>query len=514
VGFDFNQGIWQVIDNVSLVRGSHGFKAGIDAQFIQDDRVRGERFEYTFPTIDAYLAARAGANPLGYSTFRQDFGDLTLGYSSAFYGFFVQDDWQISDRVKLLYGVRYDLFDVPSARLFAGNPHAREFRIDKNNWGPRAGLSWALDASARTVLRASIGLMYEPPLLDFYDNAILNNGDPRSYTVQVAGTSAGAPAFPSSLANTPPGFALPRQSITTVDASFETQSAWLGNVQVERALGTDLSVAVGYVSSIGRNLPVLMDVNLVPTGASLPDGRPIYSTAVSAATRVDPTFDHINTFRSIGESRYHAMTATVTRRMRGGWQAQATYTLASAEDNAPLTGTYVVGSGDDRVSDPSSLDREWGPTPFHQTHTVALSTVIAPQVGGGGLAAALANNNQLGLILQANSGLPFNIRSSLDLNGDAVLNDRPNGIERNAGRLGRFLNLDLRYSRFVPFGDARRVELFFEAKNLFNVENVSGVNRIVTTSPAGTLQAGLPEEFPRQSGYDQRQMQLGVKFMF
>ena len=47
--------------------------------------------------------------------------------------------------------------------------------------------------------------MYEPPLLDFYDNAILNNGDPASYTVQLAGTSAGRAAVPGSLATRPPG---------------------------------------------------------------------------------------------------------------------------------------------------------------------------------------------------------------------------------------------------------------------------------------------------------------------
>ena len=117
-------------------------------------------------------------------------------------------------------------------------------------------------------------------------------------------------------------------------------------------------MAVGYVNSIGRNLPVLMDVNLIPTGATLADGRPIYSTAVSAATRVDPTFNHVNVFKSIGESTYNAFTATVTKRMTHGWQAQATYTLARGVDNAPLTGTYVVGSGDDRVSDPSNLDRD------------------------------------------------------------------------------------------------------------------------------------------------------------
>ena len=314
--------------------------------------------------------------------------------------------------MKLLYGLRYDLFDVPSARAFAPNPYSQDFTIDKNNFAPRVGFSWSLDDRATTVLRASMGLMYEPPLLDFYDNAILSNGDPRGYTVTVSGTAAGAPAFPTSLANVPPGFVLPRQSITAVDPDFGTQSAWLTNVQVERALRSDMSLAVGYVNSIGRNLPVLMDVNMIPTGQVLADGRPVYSTTVNAATRVDPTFDHVNVFKSIGESTYNAFTATLSKRMTHGWQAQATYTFARGEDNAPLTGTYVVGSGDDRVSDPSNLDRDKGVTPFNQTHTFAVSTVLAPSVSGDGLTAALLNNNQLGVILQANSGLPFNIRSN------------------------------------------------------------------------------------------------------
>ena len=87
-GFDFNQGIWQVIDNLTWIRGKHGFKAGIDAQFIADDRVRGERFFYTFPTNDTYLSARGGSTPLSYTSLQQDFGDLTAAYDSAFYGFF------------------------------------------------------------------------------------------------------------------------------------------------------------------------------------------------------------------------------------------------------------------------------------------------------------------------------------------------------------------------------------------------------------------------------------------
>ena len=73
------------------------------------------------------------------------------------------------------------------------------------------------------MVRASIGKMFEPPLIDFYDNAILNNGDPLRYNVVDPGTAAGAPAFPTSLAILPAGFVLPRQSITAVDPTFETQ---------------------------------------------------------------------------------------------------------------------------------------------------------------------------------------------------------------------------------------------------------------------------------------------------
>ena len=45
-------------------------------------------------------------------------------------------------------------------------------------------------------------------------------------------------------------------------------------------------------------MPVLVDTNLIPTGRTLADGRPIYSTAVNAQTRVNPAFNHTDTFVS------------------------------------------------------------------------------------------------------------------------------------------------------------------------------------------------------------------------
>src|SRR6185295_18448863 len=170
------------------------------------------------------------------------------------------------------------------------NPLSQRFKRDKNNFAPRAGFSWALDRDAKTVLRASSGIMYEPPLLNFYEDAILRNGDPKAFTSTLSPTSAGAPAFPGNLSNLPPGFVLLNPSIVAIAADLAPQYTILTNVQLERALTNDLAIGVGYVNSLGRNLPVLVNTNLIPTAATLGDGRPVYATAVNAQTRVNPAF--------------------------------------------------------------------------------------------------------------------------------------------------------------------------------------------------------------------------------
>ncbi len=510
--FDFNQRIWQVIDNFSWIAGQHNFKAGFDIQLIDDDRRNTLRKIYTFPTISAYLAARNGTNARSYSTFVQDIGDPAVSYDSRFMGFFIQDDIRFSPSFKLLLGVRYDLFQVPDARPFADNPLSQRFEIDKDNLAPRAGFAWTLDDDGKTVLRGSTGIMYEPPLLNFYEDAIQRNGDPRLFSVTLGPGSIGSPGFPNDISNLPPGFARPVQSIVAIDSNFRTQWSVLSNLQLERALAEDLSLALGYVTSIGRNLPVLIDTNLIPSGPVLADGRPVYSTAVSPATRVNPVFNHVDTFRSIGRAQYHAFTATLNKRMSNGVQMQAVYTYARGTDNAPLTGTYAVGSGDDRISDPSNLERDRGVTAFNQTQTFVFSGVVAAEVSGDDLLSMLLDNNQLAFIAQWNTGLPFNIVSNRDLNQDGVLSDRPIGIGRNTGRLGRVFNLDARYSRLFPISEGVRLELFLEGKNILNRRNIAAVNRVVPVDANGNPTG--PLAFRATQGYQQRQLQVGAKFSF
>lgn len=511
-GFAFRTNIFQVVNNFSWTAGKHSLKAGVDFQHIADERVSALRSSYTFSSVAAYNAARSGANPRGYTSYTQDLGDPTTEYSSKFIGLFIQDDVWLSSRFKLLYGLRYDLFDIPDSRVFAANPLSASFKDDKNNFAARAGFSWALDNENRTVLRASTGLMYEPPQLNTYEDAIRVNGDPRSFSFTGSPTVAGAPAFPNTISTASP----PKQGIVAIAADFNTQWAVLSNIQIERGLTDDLSMSLGYINSIGRSMPVVLDTNRTPTSETLGDGRPIYSSV-----RPNSSFNAIDVVQSIGRGTYNALTVTMNKRMRKGWQMQANYTLAKSEDNAPFP-SYVLATGDDRVSDPSNLDREKGLAPFNQTHTFALSTLLQPKVEGTW--APILNNNQLGIIIQANSGLPFNIRTNRDLNNDGnSSNDRPLGIGRNTGRLGKVFNVDARYVRFINFGK-RRLEIFGEGKNLLNTLNISGVNRVVATDalgnpvtaiPSTVIQCGSPAVTPcATSAYDARSLQIGAKISF
>ena len=513
-GFVFKTHIFQVVDNFSWTVGKHNMKAGVDLQTIADDRVNTLRAQYTFTSVAAYVAAKNGTAPRGYSSYTQDLGDPTVSYKTKFIGLFVQDDVWLSPRFKLIYGVRYDLFDVPNSRVFAANPLSAAFKDDKNNAAFRAGFSWSLDSAGKTVLRASTGLMYETPQLNTYEDAILRNGDPKSYTFTGGPAVAGAPAFPATIS----AASAPKQGVAAIAADFNTQWSVLSNVQIERALNDDLSMSFGYINSVNRNMPVVLDANLTTTTSSLGDGRPIYSS-----TRPNSSFNAIDVVQSIGRGAYNALTVTLNKRMRKGWQMQANYTLAKSTDNAPFP-SYVLATGDDRISDPSSIDRDKGVAPFNQTHTFVLSSLLQPKIQGDGIGAMLVNNNQLGFIIQANSGLPFNIRTNRDLNNDGnAANDRPLGIGRNAGRFGKVINVDARYVRFVNVGK-RRLELFAEAKNLFNKLNISGVNRVVATDvlgnpttaiPSTIIQCGSPAITPcATSAYDQRSVQIGAKISF
>ena len=109
-------------------------------------------------------------------------------------------------------------------------------------------------------------------------------------------------------------------------------------------------------------MPVLVDTNLIPTGADA-GRRP--ADLLDRGQRRRPASTRPSTTSTSSSRSARAPTTrsprSVNKRMSHGFQFQASYTLAKGEDNAPLTGTYVVGQRvDDRLSDPTNVDRDKG----------------------------------------------------------------------------------------------------------------------------------------------------------
>lgn len=526
----------QIQDNFTMIREAHVIKFGGGFSFIQNYSLSSVSSLYSFRTTAAYVAAKNGSEPFGYDRYQESFGDPEAKLDTTDWNFFVQDDWKATRRLKLNYGMRYDLNLVPKADPSSPFPASQEFSQDRNNFAPRFGFVYALREGSRPmVLRAGAGIYYEAPWRAMYERAIRNNGQ-RFFTLQFCGADGVtcqreplAPPFPSTFSGTqPPGSVLPPQNIVTVSPDFVNMYAFHSNVQLEQGLMEDLSLAVGYIHSAGRHIPVYRNINPTDAIRFLADGRPVFGPE-----RLDPRFNQILMAESAGNSRYDAFTVQLNKRFSRGLQFSANYTLATSLDDAPeqnvtymggingVTGTSLV------VSDPTDRSFDKGYSFGDRRHTFVMSFVARPTFDLRNKAFSyLLNDNQFGIITTANSGERFSILagresdlSSLDLNRDGIsTSDRPVGMTRNSGKTPPQFNMDLRYSRFFDFSERCRLEMFGEVQNLFNINSIIGYSNVaVPTDPLTGIMIGpLPDFKTRDVSFalESRQLQLGIKFLF
>ena len=117
-------------------------------------------------------------------------------FSSNTYGLFLQDDWRVNDSLKVLYGLRYDLYDVPAPNASAPFETSRDFVVDKNNIAPRLGVVWTVGSDRRTVVRANTGMMYDQALLASYEQALINDGTNQRAAASFQPTHGRRPGLP------------------------------------------------------------------------------------------------------------------------------------------------------------------------------------------------------------------------------------------------------------------------------------------------------------------------------
>ena len=522
----------QFQNNLTWNKGDHSMKFGGGVNRIYDYRRNDISAVFTFPTLTAYLAARSGSNLRGYTNFTQTLGNAEITYNSAFYNFFAQDDWKVTRRLKLNYGLRYDLYDVPEGDANSPFEQGRNFPVDKNNFAPRLGFVYSLHEGSRpTVIRGSVGMYYDTVYLVMYENAIQGNGTGRYLNVTRTPTQTGAPDFPNTINASPSSLGI-TQNAEVVSPDFKNMYALHYQAQLEQALTKDLSVTLGYIHSNGRMIPVYRQINCRPVGTSLADGRPLYGTLTTNATsgaasvtpctsKVNPAFNNVIQVESGGTSNYDAMTLQFNKRFSQGYQFSVNYTLSKARDNAPERNLQGVGAV--TQSDPSNREFDRGYGVADQRHTLSATFVARPKFNIESRSLAyLLNNNQLSFIATAGSGETFPITTNFDLNADGILNDIPVGYERNAGRSPAGVNVDFRFSRVIPINERFKLEVMAEALNLFNINSTvtftntaftaNNINSSVVDPRTGAVVRALTPFIP--TGQESRQGQVGIKLIF
>jgi hypothetical protein len=515
----------QFQNNFTSSAGSHIIKAGGGSNFIADFKRSALFSRYSFPHINAYLAAVTGVDRYSYDRLEETFGDPEVRYRSSFWNAFVQDDWKVSGRLKLNLGVRYDLFVVPKADPEAPFEASRRFAVDKNNFAPRLGAAYLLTNKKRpTVLRFGAGMYYEAPWLNMYERALLRSGTPRFFNYRFLGNNGGTRErgpnslpFPDTYSGRlPAGAPLPIQDIDTIAPEFENLYAMHTSLQLEQALTEDLSISVGYVRSSGRHIPVYRNINLGTPIRTLADGRYVYSNSA----RPDPRFNVIQMVEAGGVSEYNAMSLELRQRFTGGLQFYMGYTFSKAVDDAPEQNLTNQSVQNLVASDPVNRHLDRGRSAADQRHTFVFSVLLAPRVKTSNRPFSyLVNHNQFAILGYANSGETFNIVAAADLNGDGFSgSDRPLGVKRNSGTTPAQFNVDLRYSRSFRLTERKELRVFGEFRNLFNMNSIVQFNDVTVpvNLASGAMIGTLPDLKARNKSASQesRQFQLGVKFCF
>ncbi len=503
VGFVYQETSPEGTDNFSVNVGTHALKFGVGIRAILDTQTAATSATYTFPNIGAYLAALNGTAPYGYSSFVQTYGNPSLSYDSVFTSAYAQDTWKPTPKATITYGVRYDLYRVPLANNASLFSYSRKFTSDTNNVAPRLGIAYAF--TPKFILRASGGIFYDPPQTDQYRRALLNNGLPAFFNISATASSPYAPQFPAVFNALPVGFALSTQDITTVSPDFRTLYSENGNVTLTREISPNTSISASYLWTHGVGLPIYRNINLVPSGQTLADGRPIFGSG-----RVYAGFNNIISAESVGTSLYNAGNISITHRVASGAEFRAYYTYAHSIDDAPEQNN--IDSATFYLSDPTNRRRDRGNSLTDRRHSFNASGVFNPTFP---IFKPLLNGFRLSVQFIAQSGDIFNVASNRVLNGDSstpATFQRPLYIGRNTVRGPAVYEVNARFSREFHIVERFRLEAFAESTNVLNHDNISGVNTTAQVDATGAIT--VPASLAYTTALDQRLIQFGFRLRF
>ena len=315
-------------------------------------------------------------------------GDFRVMQDSRKIAAWAQDDWQISNRLTLNLGVRYDLGIGMFANDITFPPFQEAGRPDdKNNVQPRVGFAYTLNT--RTVIRGGTGVYFGDALGADQGSAIGNRqitliryeNDGRPDFTANPTNGRPVPTFDQAIPlycdanNNAPGCLIRDvREFTGLPEYIQLPRTWQSSIGFQRQFGQTIAVEADYVYSQGRHEKDVIDnINLLfdpATGANL-DFR-------IRSNRPYPNWGVISMNTHTGRSAYHGLLTGLTKRFSHRWQASATYALSGlwAAESRPFSGLHIVPFP--TVPD---LGGEWGLSQDDQRHRAVFNGIW--QVGRG-----------------------------------------------------------------------------------------------------------------------------------
>jgi hypothetical protein len=510
---------WQINDHLTYVKGRHTLNFGFDFNRSHVTDIFPGNFDGTY----------AFSNPTGfalgkYAFFTQATGNPTFPFTFPYYGFYVQDKFQIFKNLTLDFGVREDfqVFPQPKANTTTGDPLVSQltgqFPNQYSRVSPRIG--FAYQPFSKTVVRGGFGMFRE--ILDGinYESSVIANGLATQQATTFVGFNSTmtpaqqTPVFPNSLSNTSSFGA--SSNLTIVDPGFRTPYVLESSLEIQREVIANTTVTVGTIWTHGvhliasnaydKNLNVPLGTTTyivcppgVGQGAPTPDpsaatcpGTPFMAPNLDSGLltegRLTSAVGQINALISPGVNNYNSLYVQIERRAAHGLSLMTSYTFSKASQ-----------TGSD-FNNQFNLGNTHGPTLLDQRHRLSVAAVYSPQVSGisSDWARHALSNWTFSTVMQFNSGRPYtallassctginlaNCNGSNDTLNDSAINESTGntatgiagagpvpGIGYNAFYGPWIDEIDVGITRAFHITDRQSIEIQAQAFNLFNHPN-------------------------------------------
>ncbi len=490
----------QLVDHLRASFGSQTFLIGIDWTRTQDwiSALADGKGSYYYSSLTAFAQDLSGGSRKNYTWFTQTLGNPVRKLSTPAFGFYLQDEWNVSPRLRLTGGVRW-------SKQFPAQPAARnpayfatgEFRSPNINADPRIGAAYLL--GPRTVFRASFGLYHAPHSGELIDAVFLGNGIYQSRLL-VDPLQAGSPLFPAAVASAPAGTVNILSAASKLRNPYTKQTTFA----IERYVGGGLTVTASYVGSRGVKLWTVEDLNLGATRGvsyainSASGTRTGTFDTLLWTTRVNPGFAHVYQITNGGSSWYRGLVLQAAKRMGRGLHVRASYTWSHAIDD--VGGERIAGSLP--VSTYNADHRaDLGSSAYDQRHRAVFDWLWQPRLSGGaGVVRSVLNGWEISSIAALGSSQPHTAMVVTEGRQFSTLAAAFPGSLNGSGGWSRvpFLpvghlhsqpeyTVDARLARAIRIHERVAARIMAEVFNLFNTQFDTGVNTAAYTASGGVL---------------------------